>query len=485
MTYAILVAAVSVHLAGPAPRPLVLSATAITPVASPAPVAQSQSAAATPALDFAVYRSRVEPLFTVKREGNARCVDCHAPAAGALRLQVLAPDTYTWTEEQSRKNFEAVSKFVVPGKAAGSRLLRHPLAREAGGDAFHGGGKHWTSQADPEWQTIAAWINGTAVAARSKTAVRIIQTNAAGDTTDVIDPATNTVVGRIHDILLPHGVTGAPDGRRLYITNESLHTVDVVDALTLHVVARIPLSGRPNNIAITPDGKTVYAGIVQAPGAVDVIDTATLTRVKSVAVKGGIHNVYVTPDGKFAVAGSIPEKTISVVDTATNELAWTLTLSAGIRPMTFETNPDGSTKRIFVQLSDYHGVAVVDWAQRKEVQRWEHALVPGAETHNDGLQGAPAHGLGIPAGGKTLWSTSKVNGYAYVYSLPDLKEVGRVFVGQHPEWLTFTPDGRSAYLAAAGDNSVTVVDVATLKVTAHIPVGQVPKRNGTALMLVP
>jgi YVTN family beta-propeller protein len=109
--------------------------------------------------------------------------------------------------------------------------------------------------------------------------------------------------------------------------------------------------------------------------------------------------------------------------------------------------------------------------------------VPGAETHSDGLQGAPAHGLGIPDG-KHLWSTSKVNGYAYVYSLDDLKEVGRVFVGQHPEWFTFTPDGSYCYIAAAGDNSVTVVDVKTVKVVAHIPVGQVPKRNGTATLLV-
>ena len=84
----------------------------------------------------------------------------------------------------------------------------------------------------------------------------------------------------------------------------------------------------------------------------------------------------------------------------------------------------------------------------------------------------------------TCWSTSKVNGYAYVDSLSDLKEVGRVFVGQHPEWFTFTPDGNFCYIAAAGDNSVTVVDVKTVKVVAHIPVGQVPKRNGTATMLV-
>ena len=42
--------------------------------------------------------------------------------------------------------------MVVPGSAK-SRLLMHPLAEQAGGDFYHNGGKHWTSQNDPEWQT--------------------------------------------------------------------------------------------------------------------------------------------------------------------------------------------------------------------------------------------------------------------------------------------------------------------------------------------
>jgi YVTN family beta-propeller protein len=482
MIHALLVTtALAAHGAVPAAVPLLHRPG--VPVAAQAQGGAAAPPAAASHLDFEVFRKYVEPLFTVKREGNARCIDCHAPGAGTLRLQVFEPGTYTWTEEQSRKNFEAVAKFVVPGTPRASRLLRHPLSREAGGDAFHGGGKHWKSQDDPEWQTIAAWVNGTTPRLPTRTAVRIIQTNSAGDTTDVIDPATNTVVGQIHDIVVPHGVTGAPDGTHLYITNEHLSTVDVVNPITLRVDHRIKLSGHPNNITITPDGKKVYAGIAQQPGAVDVIDTATLTNVKTVPVTGAVHNVYVTPDGKFAVSGSVASSVISVIDTKTDEVAWTLKMSSGIRPMTFDTNPDGSTKRIFVQLSNYNGVVVVDFAQRKEVARFEHAVVPGAETHTDGLQGAPAHGLGIPDG-KTLWSTSKVNGYAYVYSLADMKEIGRVFVGQHPEWFTFTPDGKFAYIAAAGDNSVTVVDVQTLKVVAHIPVGQVPKRNGTAIMLV-
>ena len=46
-------------------------------------------------------------------------------------------------------------------------------------------------------------------------------------------------------------------------------------------------------------------------------------------------------------------------------------MSAGVRPMAIEVNPDGSTKRIFAQLSDLNGFAVVDFAERKEVARIE------------------------------------------------------------------------------------------------------------------
>jgi YVTN family beta-propeller protein len=110
--------------------------------------------------------------------------------------------------------------------------------------------------------------------------------------------------------------------------------------------------------------------------------------------------------------------------------------------------------------------------------------VVGANAHRDGLQGAPAHGLMVTPDGTRLWSTSKVYGYAYVHELPSLREVGRVFVGQHPEWLTFSPDGRLAYVAAAGDNATFVIDTRTLTQVARIPVGQVPKRIATAMLQV-
>jgi YVTN family beta-propeller protein len=311
--------------------------------------------------------------------------------------------------------------------------------------------------------------------------VRIIQTNSAGDDVSIIDPATNKVVGTINGIEVSHGAAAAPDGSHYYISNEAESTLDVVDPKTLKVTRNIPLSGHPNNIAVSKDGKRVYVSIAVAPGAVDVIDTASLEKVKSIPVKGAVHNTYVTPDGKYAVAGSIPSKTITVIDTQTETPAWSLTMDLGIRPMAFYTNPDGSTKWIFVQLTGFNGFAVVDFATRKEINRIKlPELPPGKAPFLVG--GNESHGMAITSDGKTLIVNSRLNTAIYSYSLPDLKLLGSSEVGLSPDWVTLTPDGKKAYVANAGSNSVSVVDIKSMKELTRIPVGQVPKRNITAVM---
>jgi YVTN family beta-propeller protein len=311
---------------------------------------------------------------------------------------------------------------------------------------------------------------------------RVVQTNSAGDNLHVIDPTTNKVVGVIHDIEVPHGVAIAPDGSRIYVTDEPLKTLDVVDARSLKILKRITLTGRPNNLDVTKDGAFVYVGIAQAPGAVNVIETATLTNIKTIPTTGAIHNVYITPDNKYAVAGSVQTGVINVIDRATNTMAWTLKEKGGIRPMVFTKNPDGSTKEIIVQLSDFHGFAVVDFATHEETNRITLPEVPGEEKVTDGIQGSPSHGLAITKDAKVLWVTSKWYDYVAAYSLPDFKLLKVVPVGLHTEWLTIPPDGKTLYVAVAGKDSTVAVDIQTMKVVATIPVGYVPKRITSGML---
>jgi hypothetical protein len=111
------------------------------------------------ALDFEFFRTRIEPIFLHKREGLGRCYVCHSQGTPFL-LQRLSPGSRTWNEEESRKNFQAVQRLVNPGRPQTSRLLVMPLAEEAGGVSSHPGGKHWSSQDDPEWRTLSDWVRG-------------------------------------------------------------------------------------------------------------------------------------------------------------------------------------------------------------------------------------------------------------------------------------------------------------------------------------
>ena len=129
------------------------------------PIAAATAGQAGPAaktLDYDYFKTKVQPVFLEKRTGYTRCVVCHAGSGegGAGFLQRLSPGAATWDEEQSRKNFTAASRLVGAGQPMKSRRLTHPLEPTAGGDEFHNGGRQFKSQDDPQFQVLAAWVNG-------------------------------------------------------------------------------------------------------------------------------------------------------------------------------------------------------------------------------------------------------------------------------------------------------------------------------------
>ena len=110
-----------------------------------------------PALSFDFFKTEVQPIFLKKRPEHARCIACHGQGT-PLRLQPLQPGRTSWTDEESQKNFQAVQRVATGGLK--SRLLVHPLTEAAGGDFYHSGGKHFSSQNDPEWLTLKAFVLG-------------------------------------------------------------------------------------------------------------------------------------------------------------------------------------------------------------------------------------------------------------------------------------------------------------------------------------
>jgi hypothetical protein len=132
--------------------------------AGPLRQAKSQpvSSTASAALNYEFFKAKVEPVFLAKRPGHTRCVVCHTINNAPFHLVPLSPGSTSWNEQQSRQNFELVQRVAAPGFLA-SPLLRHPLAEQAGGDPHHGGAQQFSSQQDPEWMTLKAFVLGETV----------------------------------------------------------------------------------------------------------------------------------------------------------------------------------------------------------------------------------------------------------------------------------------------------------------------------------
>src|SRR3954452_6781613 len=107
-----------------------LLAVAVGMLSSPAP-------ASAQALSYEFFKANVQPIFLKKREGHTRCIVCHAGANNAMRLTPLQANGTSFTDEQTKTNFETVSRIVVPGKPMESHFLTHPLQPEYGGGMYH------------------------------------------------------------------------------------------------------------------------------------------------------------------------------------------------------------------------------------------------------------------------------------------------------------------------------------------------------------
>ena len=332
-------------------------------------------------------------------------------------------------------------------------------------------------------------------------AVRILQSNNAGNLHHIIDPTINQVVGIIRGCPHAHNLTTHPDGLYYYCANEQQSTVDVFDTRTLQQVMQIPLSARPNKIVVNKKHRKMYAGIryrtKTGAAVVDVIDLATHKIIKSISVLNPVHNTYVTPDDNFVLAGltddppKAGEPTIQVIDPVTDTIVSGIQLtghkqygrdSHTVRPMAFEAGPDGATRRMFAQATGINGVFVLDWATRAVTRMLFPPALRPWQQNADGIQGGDMHGLEVLPNKTAVWASSRLDSRIYGWTLPDLKYIGSVEVGPTANWMTPTPDSRFMYVAISGSDHTVAVDLQKLAIVAKIKTGARPARISTAIL---
>jgi YVTN family beta-propeller protein len=319
--------------------------------------------------------------------------------------------------------------------------------------------RHGSAIADPQ---------SAAPAARQGT-TRVYVTNSKGDDVTVIDPATMKVVGSIKVGANPHGIVASPDRRTLYISVEGTDELVAVDAATNQVKARTKVGRAPNEVSITLDGRKVFVPL-RNEGAIDVVDTTTMKVVDRMKAPAWPHNTYVSADGRRLYLGTMAGSRITIYDTATHKQLREIAPGDWVRPIALRRDESLA----YVALSKLHGFAVVDLKEGKTIRRVElPALPPGTEIPPyDTL----THGLALTPDERELYVTSMAGKAVYAFSVPELKQVGKIDVGKYPNWITISPDGKQVWVSNQLDDTVSAIDARTKTVVATIRVGHEPKR---------
>ncbi|MEV7525406.1 YncE family protein [Streptomyces sp. NPDC091371] len=269
----------------------------------------------------------------------------------------------------------------------------------------------------------------------------------------VIDPDRRRILN-IVDLSperAPHGIALDPSGRLLWVSVEAYDAEDgalvALDADSLKPVRRVPVAAPgPHWFALAPDGSRAYSANKEAP-FLSVVDTGaagsagTFGRIpvpgsEGIATSPDGRFVYAAaPKGDFGVTGTVPDAGVRVIDTATGALV-----------LTHRT--DGFVFPVHATATD---------------------LVLAGE-------------LRMRAGGPGLGEQAP--GLLHVYGT-DGSEHGCVEVGAFPLTITSSPDGRYGYVAAVSSSTVTVVDLARLKVVTTLHVDRTAEAGAHGLAYIP
>jgi YVTN family beta-propeller protein len=304
----------------------------------------------------------------------------------------------------------------------------------------------------------------------AKVRQKLYVTNSAGDDVTIIDPATNKAIGRIEVGLHPHGIAVPASQDVVYVTIEGTKPGQLLafDPRTDRILWHMDIGPAPNQLAVTPDGKFAYVPVND--GHYEVIDLAQRKILERIETGGRPHNTLCSADGKrmYLAPMGAPKK-VTIIDVATHKPIGEIPFTSVVRPIALTKDE----KRLFAEVDGLVGIEMADIAARKMVQR-----VPAELSDDNKKKASRSHGLGVRPDQKEIWECDVEHFEVHIYDITGErpKQIATVPIGSQVYWLTFSPDGKTCYVAARGNGEVAAVDTESKKIVARIPVGKEPKR---------
>jgi YVTN family beta-propeller protein len=452
-------------------------------------------------------------------QNSPECLKCHTTTTSVSRMAGFTPDEGVGCEAchgaGSEYMVEAIMRDKPAAMAAGlKKVTRETCMRcheQAHGKSF---------DFDMAIKKIAHPTKPPAIAQdpRYKTPLRLALrpsshelyvTCEASDTVIVVDTERREKVAEIHVGGNPTGIAFAPDGGRAFITNRLDDTVSVIDTSSRKVLATLKVGNEPHGLLTDKTGKLLYV-LNTSSNDISVIDVSTLHRIKNLSASNGPWSLAMSPDGdqilvtnmkaRFAPLrqpfvsevtaietghGTVEDRLVVPGANLMMGIAWhpsgkfalaTLNRTKGMIPLTrllqgwTITNGlgviwrDGTVDEVLLDESDRGFADATDIVCTPDGR---YALVTSSGTDR----------IAVVDVAKLLSLIRRSSKYERAHILPNHLGlptefiVGYIPTGKSPRGITATPDDRQAYVANALDDTIGVIDLATMKPVGTIDLG--------------
>lgn len=326
----------------------------------------------------------------------------------------------------------------------------------------------------------------------------------------VIDPIKRKTIKKIelsvdHDggkmIYSPHNIQVAPNGSTVWVTaNVSGHSghsmklipdahahsdapasgsdvhledeVIVIDPLKDKIVKRIPIDVGVHlaHVVLTPDSAFAYV-TAQNDARIFKINARDFRIERTIKTPDGSqpHGLRISPDGSIAVVAQLKGKSLGIVDLKTDTITFVELDGQAVQSA---ITPDG--KFAFASLYDIKKLAMYDILKKSVT----YIALP--KTAKGPIQLYPTpNSRYLYVADQGYYFGQPPGKFVYKVDVSEGKVIKEINSGGAPHGVVVSKDGKFVYITNLLGGDVSVIDTASDRVVATIPVGKEP--NGVSI----
>jgi YVTN family beta-propeller protein len=257
----------------------------------------------------------------------------------------------------------------------------------------------------------------------------------------------------------------------LLVLNKEDATMVVIDPASGKLVARVPVGAGPHELVVSTDGNLAFASNygADAPGStLSVIDLETQRERRRVELAPLLrpHGLSYA-EGKLYFTAEV-NRLVGRYDPAADKVDWLLGTGQSATHMVLATK---DASRMFTANIGSDSVTVIERGDRPNV--WNETVVP---------VGRGPEGLDLSPDGRELWTAHSRDGAVSVIDVASKKVTATIPLGtKRSNRLKFTPDGRMVLVTDLDAGDLVLVDVGSRKETKRVHLGTSPE----GILMVP